>query len=560
VVDRLVGERATLRGARERMRRRQLLCRLHALFGTVDAALLDDLESMADWVRLQRGELLFEQNDHARDGVYFVVSGRVRTLAIDRDGTRRVLGEAGCGDSVGESSVFGVATRDERVQAMRDSVLVGFTNAEFDQLVARRPHLLRRVAGSVVRRMQHAASHRHDGVIATIAVVPAGAPEALDGFCERLVAALSKHGPTLWLDAERVEARMREPGIAQSWDDGSGAEHLLAWLEAQERTHRFVVYQADQHASAWTRRCMRQADRVLYVARAGGEHALGPIEAGLRELDGGAVQAHSTLVLVHPVGRERPTGTRRWLAAREVNDHLHVRWTRPTDFARLARTLAGRAVTLVLGGGGARGFAHIGILRALEELGVPVDAICGTSMGASIAAQYAMGWTNRAITETNRLVWVKLHPHTKLTLPVLSIVGNEESTKCGELLYGDAEIEDLWLPYFCVSSNLATADVMVHRSGSLLWAATASASLPGFAVPVLHGDQLLVDGALLDNVPTELARRMWGGFVIAAEVSVEDDAAFRCSRIRRSGRWCAAACWATRASGSRRFSRSRCGR
>ena len=227
-----------------------------------------------------------------------------------------------------------------------------------------------------------------------------------------------------------------------------------------------------------------------------------------------------------------PLGTKRWLSERpHVEEHHHLRWNEDADFGRLARVLAGRAIGMVLGGGGARGFAHIGVLKAMREAGIPIDMIGGTSMGAALAAQWALGWTADEIRDINRRVWVEIRPHTKLTIPIVSVVGSRLAQQCGRMMYGDTQIEDLWIPFFCVSSNLTTADVMVHRRGSLLKAATASASLPGFAVPTLEGNQLLCDGGLLNNLPTDVMRQVGAGVVIASEVSLEEDASFIADRV-----------------------------
>jgi predicted acylesterase/phospholipase RssA len=275
---------------------------------------------------------------------------------------------------------------------------------------------------------------------------------------------------------------------------------------------------------------------VLLVARADEDPAPGDLERALLNHPRRVTDARQWLVLVHPEGAHHlPMHTRRWLEPRSVEQHHHLRWGDGEDLGRLARHLAGRAVALVLGGGGARGFAHIGMIRALREGGVPIDLVGGTSMGASIAAQVAMGWSPERIEKMNRRVWVKIRPHKAYTLPFISIISTRKSDRVGEMLYGETQIEDLWTPYFCVSSNLSTAELMVHRRGSLLWAATASASLPGAAQPVLHNGQLLCDGALLNNLPADVARRLGAGVVIAAEVSVEDDSQFVCERIPRVG-------------------------
>jgi NTE family protein/lysophospholipid hydrolase len=533
VMDRLVGRHPELRIARDRLHRRQLLCRLHHILGVLDDAFLDDLEEMAEWVQLGKGELLFEQNNPSQ-GIYLVASGRVQTLRVERDGSTQILGEAGRGESTGEIAFFRKEPWQERVQAIRDSVLVGFSNEEFEQLISRRPQILRQVTRNLVDRLYRRPVARRSGRITNVAVVPAtpGAPMA--EFCDRLVAALSAFGPTLRLTASSVDRYMAEPGISQVWGEGPDTVSLLAWLEAREGDHRFVVYEAEPTATPWTRRCMRQADRILLVARVNEDPRPGELERSLLALEGSISDAYEMLVLIHADGTRLPAGTRRWLSERRVEEYFHLRWNSGADFARLARGLAGRAVGLVLGGGGARGFAHIGVLRALAEAGIPVDAIGGTSMGASIAAQHAMGLSAQEVAALNRRVWLEVRPHKVYTVPVLSILGTRKAEMCGRIMYGDTEIEDLWIPFFCVSSNLTTAEMVVHRSGSLLRAATASASLPGIALPVLHGNQLLVDGALLNNIPTDVMRQLGCGTVVASEVSVEDDACFQCERIPTS--------------------------
>jgi predicted acylesterase/phospholipase RssA/CRP-like cAMP-binding protein len=527
--DGLARSHEQLRRVWNRIHRQQLLCRLHAVFGTMDRALLNDLARMAEWIHRRRGELLFEQNQWG-GALYLVISGRLRTVRVEKDGSTRVLGEAGRGEMVGELSFFGREPRGERVQAVRDSVLIGLTNDEFDALAARRPQTLREVTRQVVDRMARAKPEPVARVTnVAVAAASPGAPVA--AFCERLSAALAEHGPTLHLTAAEVERRMAEDGIAQAWGDAPETARLLAWLEAREVDHRFVLYQADEGPTAWTRRCMRQADRVLLVARTDEDPGPGPLEQALARLDDRAMDAYEMLVLVHPDGSTRPSGTRRWLAPRSVREHVHLRWDREADFARVGRMLAGRAIGVVLGGGGARGFAHIGVLRALAEAGVPVDFIGGTSMGAGIAAQFALGLDPDGVLACNRQIYLEWRPQKQLTLPIVALVDNTLATVCGERVYGDTEIEDLWTPYFCITSNLTTAEMVVHRTGLLRKYVLASASIPVFAPPVLEGNHLLVDGALLNNLPTDVMRQVGAGVVIASEVSIEEDASFTADRV-----------------------------
>ena len=196
--------------------------------------------------------------------------------------------------------------------------------------------------------------------------------------------------------------------------------------------------------------------------------------------------------------------------------------TASTDMERLARVLAGRSIGLALGGGGARGFAHIGLLRAIAEHGIPIDAIGGTSMGASVAAQFAMGrdcevdlarWPARSSWRSSRTAATRCRSSRFVSAKRIELAGASR--------FGDVEIEDLWLPFFCVSSNLTNAQVMVHEQGTLWKATHASACLPGFGMPVLHENHLLVDGGLLNNLPTDIMREMGYGTVIASVVSVD---------------------------------------
>jgi predicted acylesterase/phospholipase RssA len=442
----------------------------------------------------------------------------------------------GRGQSLGEMAFFTGAPRSARASAIRDSVLVQFTNAEFDALVAARPQLMRHVARGLVERLNRSNANASSARVTNIAVMAASPGAPVAAFCERLTEALSRMGPALRLSAAAADAYLGQPGIAQSPEETSDSARLLAWIEAREGSHRFVVLEADARATPWTRRCLHQADRVLLVARADEAPAPTELERALLASPRRVTDARQAVVLVHPEGTHRlPQGTRRWLEPRAADQHFHLRWGDGEDLGRLARHLAGRAVGLARGGGGARGFAHIGMVRALREAGVPIDLVGGTSMGASIAAQIAMGWSPEHLVSVNRRVWVKIRPHKVYTLPLISIIGTRKSDKVGKMLYGTTEIEDLWTPFFCVSSNLSTAEMMVHRAGSLLWAATASASLPAAAQPVLMNGQLLCDGALLNNLPADVARKLGCGTVIAAEVSVEEDAQFCCERIPRVG-------------------------
>jgi predicted acylesterase/phospholipase RssA len=174
----------------------------------------------------------------------------------------------------------------------------------------------------------------------------------------------------------------------------------------------------------------------------------------------------------------------------------------------------------VLGGGGARGFAHLGALRAFEEQGVPIDVVGGTSIGALAGALWAIGL---GADERDRLAIEKLAGTRSLigwTLPIASLSSAKKLTQMlqSDDLFGDADIEDLPNPYFAVSASYSTGQPVVHESGSLWFAARASISLPGIMPPVWRDGDLLVDGGVVNNVPVDLMRARVAGTVFAVNL------------------------------------------
>jgi len=241
--------------------------------------------------------------------------------------------------------------------------------------------------------------------------------------------------------------------------------------------------------------------------------AVGTLEerAGVREVP--EREPRRTLLLLHPEGVDLPRGTSRWLAVRDVDEVLHLRRGEAADLPRVGRILAGREVGVVFGGGGARGFAHLGVLRALEELGVPVDRIGGASIGAPVTVPTAQGAdAARALEIIDRSFRALLD----YTLPLASLLAGRRITAAIERHMAGLDVEDLPVPYFCVSTNLTTARSTVHRRGPLARAVRCSVSIPGVLPPVAIGSDLHVDGGVLDNLPIEALRTISPGATVLA--------------------------------------------
>jgi predicted acylesterase/phospholipase RssA len=291
---------------------------------------------------------------------------------------------------------------------------------------------------------------------------------------------------------------------------------LAGWMSDQETLYRYILYAADPTWSAWTQRCVRQADRLLIVGQPGADPAPGRAETAIRSL---GATARAELVLLHPPHVTRPTGTAQWLEQRDVRAHHHVRVNDQAHYECLARRLAGRAIGLVLSGGAARGFAHLGVFRALEELEIEVDRVGGTSMGALLGAAYAMG---RNYGDMFRLAQRLANPKQLFdyTLPYASVMASRKVTTVTKEVFEELHIEDMWRPFFCVSANLTQAEPVLHQTGPLWRSVRASIAIPGIFTPILHGGDVLVDGGTMNNFPVDIMQDLCeGGTVIGVSVS-----------------------------------------
>lgn len=464
------------------------------LFAGLPRAVIDAAVAELEWLSLPGGGLLFEAGAPA-DAVYFVVSGCLGVFAPGGG----LIGRVGAGLCVGEMGLLVARPRVATVRALRDSDLARLSADAFGRVLLNHPEAVLRLARLTVERVEDARS-LHPGQLAprTLAIIPRDAGIDVTALAQGLVEALTHLGRSELVGGHRAMS------------------HSAQWFHELESRNDFVVYAADPGDTAWTRQCLRQADALLLAARA--EEVAGPWPEP--EHHAGAWQRAELLLLNR--GGIVTGSAGRW------HEHLpgvpchHLRG--PRDFARIVRLLTGRAVGLVLSGGGARGFAHLGVVRALREHGVPIDLAGGTSMGGILAAGVAADWTDAELVERFRRSFVDTNPLADFTLPLVSLVAGR---KVGRLLrreFGDIDIEDLPLPFFCVSSNLTTGQIAVHQHGPLWRWLRASVAIPGVLPPVFHAGQVFVDGGTMNNLPVDVMRARGRGPVIGVDAG--NDPAF----------------------------------
>ena len=509
------------------MEHQKIRARIHhalrssTVFGSLGAAPLAELVEAMDWRDVRGGDYVFREGDPS-DSAVFVISGGLRVSRRDRDGKLLLYNQIYPGQSIGEINMILQQPRTQDVIAVRDSTLALLHSDAYEALVMRHPLAVSRVfLKAVYDRLRHDSDAPEPGLAQTFAVVPLHQGVDAHRLAVDLVRALTKGGAA---KNERIGHVRLQPGTRQTL---LGDEPLTDpdSVGTLQDSHEALVFEAEAGDSEWTHYALRQADQVIWVAAAGSPSGLSVIERGLTQERGYQLKRHH-LVLVHPDSSVHPELPTAWLKARDLERVYPMRLGSKEDSEHLARFLTGRAVGVVLGGGGARGFAHLGVLKAFAEAKIPIDVIGGNSMGALIGAQLACGDSlEKILVQTKRFAV----GGERLTFPLVSLVSGQRVARDLRRMFGERLIEGLWRPFFAAACNLSTGSTTAQDKGLLWRAVLASNSPAGLFPPVLYNGELLVDGAILENVPVlpmrmrlgaPLERRRGNGSVIAIDVDV----------------------------------------
>ncbi len=452
--------------------------------------------------------------------LWIIINGQFQLSKKTIDGDYVNLAVLGRGEAIGEVGVSCEIPRSSDVLATRDSTVAKLSRESFELLLQQHPvEIYQTFVKSIVSHLSRKHSNKAKSA-ETFALVFLSSALDVKKITSQLVSSLNNHGSTCALHSQDIDRAFSQNGIAQTSFDDPVNESLLQWLSEEEIAYRHIIYTLDKEMSNWTRRCLRQADHIIFCAYARDDPDMRNLETLI--LDEISTQSiKKTLLLIHPNTTKIAINTASWLKNRQINMHHHVREDSSSNFARVARFLTGNAVGVVLGGGAARGFAHIGILRAFAELNIPIDLVGGNSMGAIIAAQYAMQWDCQEMMDKTQYL---CRQGDQFTLPMMSIYSGNKMTESLIDMFGESCIEDLWLHFFSISCNISRAIVMTHDQGSLVSAVLNSNVPPGLFPPQIVNGDLLVDGALLNNVPIDvMAQFNEGGTIIAVDVNARED-------------------------------------
>ena len=483
-----------------RLRLRHALQRA-PLFADLDSHSMAAVEREMSLNSLPGGAPLFRQGEPA-DAVYVVASGCLGVFRHEDDDSTEepiLMAEIPPGNIVGEMSLLSHTQRTRSVAALRDSEVWRLGRTSFDRLTTLHPEVLPTLMRSVAMRNALGPAKRRRAP-RTFAILPAGHDVPSARFAVMLSSALGRIGSQVqMLGPDSVD---QEP----------------EWFARCETESSFVLYRADPTATPWTELCLRQAD-CLVVVRMADDDTPTRLPFEIETAQSGAVfHRRRELVLLHE-GRDPAAGsTSPILAGGLYGQHHHVRLDIPADIDRLARLLTGHSVGVVMAGGGARAFTHIGVIKALRQSGVPVDQVGGTSMGAIVAAGVASRWSDEELTQRFRAAFVATNPLSDYTLPLISLFTGRHVTRLLRTAFGDKEIEDLVLPFYCVTANLTTSNADIHTVGRLWRWLRASVAIPGVIPPFNEAGEVHVDGGVIDNFPVRAMRRQGRGMTIGVDI------------------------------------------
>lgn len=454
------------------------------LFAVLDEPIRRNVAERALTVRLTTGAWLYRSGDPA-EAVYVVRSGRVEI--VDEAGGR-VTGELGRGEVVGAVALLNGGARAASVRATRTAELLAIPAATFERLLVGRLEMSLVLSRMLADRLSATgAPPKGRSVPSTIALVPLDPGVPIVAIAHHLAAELRR-----WGRADML-VPMGDQGFAALLDRATAGNDQLV-LPVTPGT-------------PWADFSLSQADRILVV----GSSAAGQVRPHPAELRGCDLVTWD----VAP-GFGALAG---WATALEPAETHALRTANiGTDMARLARRLAGRSVGLVLSGGGARAFAHLGVLEELHAAGVVIDRVGGTSMGAFIGALYAMGLSPEEIDARCYDEWTRRRP-----IPRHALIGGDRFRAMLGRTFGDIAIEELPRGLYTTATDLRRGELVVTRSGRVADAVGASIALPVLAPALLRNRQILVDGSLTDNLPVATMAALGEGPIIAVDCTAHGE-------------------------------------
>lgn len=479
--------------------------RKSAVFSCLQENELQDLVSKFEFIHLKAGEILFSRGDKP-DYIYLVVTGNVSSYFMNKNNQPEIIGSIEQGQIVGEAGVLSGEPRMLTVKATAPSELARLPAEQFNALCSNNPVILQETTKIVIKRSQRTMNHIADESAQQWHIlIPVNPHIFIQQFCVRLKNNLMKYPNIFFFESNDLEAIKKE----------------IASLDEHKNRVILVITSAEILSE------LIHLNKIKTIYLLADNQMAASIDSKILEVINNKkseIYVKSELILLHPDQIERPINTGTWLEKASFSFHYQIKQNRDADYQRLLRFMNGTATVLVLGGGGAKGWFHVGLIKALTEKEIEIDGIGGVSAGAIIGACYLIDPEIKQIVDKLKQItraFYRITKLTNLTWPLVSLFKPSNAMASLQAIFHDIRIEDLWRPFFCVTANLSLCCESVHYQGELAPLIMASNSIPGVLPPFILNGQLHYDGGLINNLPIDVMRNRIGNQnrIIASSLS-----------------------------------------
>ncbi len=491
---------------------------LKNLIGEMDETEFLQYKKQLSIIELNRGETLFNQNDEA-DSIYILLSGKLEVLINDGDNIEKRIGFVYRTETVGEMAMLTEGLRSATVRSFRNSILAKMSNLNFMELCYSKPNFAINVSRFIVKRLENTIQAKKSRLkYSNISIFDAGNNAKTSGCIDALIRLYKDKNNFLTIGKKEIIEIIGE----NENDKRINLLKIAHFINEQEIKNINIIFDLRLIDSEIIIQLLDYSDSLLLFYDASKEfnfsdlnninqfceHAIGKIKH----------------IICHRSDLFLPSNTISFLANLKKGEHTHIRENNHSDILRIFKNINGKSIGLVLGGGGAKGIAHLGVLKALSEAKIHIDYIAGTSIGAIYAGAYAMYQDYKAVYEISQKT-IAENPTDAFNfnlLPRFSLYSDRKINRQLSSVFKDCDFEDLWLPFFCISSNITVPEMTVHETGNLKNAIRASMSVPGLLKPIIINNNLHVDGGVFNNIPIDVMLEKNSGHIIASRVDVEE--------------------------------------
>ncbi len=493
-------------------KQQELINSLRRNYGQFSKDAIDALMKVGKVVHANSGTTIIKQGDQTKE-VYFLLFGRISVEIENEFGEEIVLNEIGNGEFFGEMALITGEPRTTTLITTKDSSLLRIEGADFEELLETNPSILKHLGSTLINRLRKANLSKNENSFQNICFIPLETENRSSQFLNSLQEKLE--GNSSFFVVSKQSAKAANVINEQEGYSSKGIS-FKNWVRDLEVKYSYLLFICNDGDLEWSELCLRQADRIMFI----GTGRLSPSLTKIEELltDKNIASKIEKNILLCQDEKQPVKGTAKLLQNRKVKNIFHV--SNEKDIDRVIRYVQGKSIKLVLGGGGAKGFAHLGVYKAMLELGIPVDFVGGTSAGALMGSGIALGWDYDKIVDSVHQAMVKDNPLNDFQFPMVSFLKGNKLDKTIQKYFGEFQIEDLAIPFYAVAANFTKSQIEILDKGALGLALRASISLPTILPPVVKDNDLLFDGGIIDNLPYDNMDSLAQGPVIGVDLSI----------------------------------------